>query len=119
LSDLHLYYSPPQDKPHNLKDNRFTGPRGANSAPIGDKTMLLTLSFTFKEEDQSNNPQRCCFSVLHLYFAGAEDFFHCQKIYLNLKVMNMFIQINGYSSPEIQQDCSLIGSSHAICSAFP
>ena len=102
LSDFQLYYSPPQDKTHNLKDNRFKDPRGANSAPTGDKTILLTLSFTFKEEDQSNNLQRCCCSLLHLYFAGAVFFSHCQKFYLNQKVINMFIQTNDYSSPEIQ-----------------
>lgn len=74
LSDLQFYYSPPQDKTHNLKDNRFKGPRGTNSTPTGDKPVLPTSSFIFKEEDRSNNPQRCCFLLLHLYFAGAGFF---------------------------------------------
>lgn len=80
----------------------FKGPRGAKSALTGETKILLTLSFTFKGEDQSNNPQRCCFSLLHLYLAGAGVFATVKNFYLNQNVMNMFIQTNDYSSPEIQ-----------------
>lgn len=107
ISDL----SSPQNKTHNHKDNRFKGPTGANSTPTRVNTILFTLSFTFKEEDQSCNPQRCCvllFLILAPLFCRCCYIFHCQKNYLNQKVMNTFIQTNDYSSPEIQKDSQKI-----------
>lgn len=89
---------------HTTLDNRLKGPRGPILSPLKKKQHCWHYSLFLRKKIRAIILKMLFLTLAPFFYrccACLFFFFHCQQFHIKQKRMNMFIQTNDYSSPEI------------------